>query len=155
MIIRPMQPQELDATMVCFQQYRDEAIQSLPRIRDEYDENSVVQTIRTFATKCDHCWFNAYEGTRVVGFIGGYASECPWNSAIIDANIAFIYMLDTHKNINNFRELMVCFEAWARTIKASNITGGDIGINPQRTQRLYEHFDFKPGVWMNKELINE
>jgi hypothetical protein len=154
MIIRPMQPQEFDNTIICFQYYRDEAIESLPRIADEYDENSVMKTIKNFATKLDHCWFNAYEGTRVVGFIAGYASECPWNSEIIDANIAFIYMLDSHKNLNNFRELMVKFEEWARIIKAQNITGGDIGINPERTQKLYEHFGFKPGVWMNKELTN-
>ena len=154
MIIRKMQPSEFDSTIICFEYYRDEAIESLPRIADEYDENSVMKTIKNFATKWDHCWFNAYEGSRVVGFVAGYASECPWNTEIIDANIAFIFMLDSHKNMDNFRQLMAKFEEWARTIKAQNITGGDIGINPERTQKLYEHFDFKPGVWMNKELTN-
>ena len=155
MIVRQMQPQEFDSTIICFQYYRDEAIESLPRIAEEYDENSVLKTIKTFASKWDHCWFNAYEGSRVVGFIAGYASECPWNSEIIDANIAFIFMLESHKNMDNFRQLLAKFEEWARTIKAQNITAGDIGINPERTQKLYEHFDFKPGVWMNKELTNE
>lgn len=155
MIVRPMQPLEFDSTIICFQYYRDEAIESLPRIAEEYDENSVLKTIKTFATKWDHCWFNAYEGQRVVGFIAGYASECPWNTEIIDANIAFIFMLDSHKNMDNFRQLLVKFEEWAKTIKARNITAGDIGINPERTQKLYEHFGFKPGVWMGKELINE
>jgi plasmid maintenance system antidote protein VapI len=56
--------------------------------------------------------------------------------------------------MDNFRDLLQQFEAWARSIKAQNITAGDIGINPERTQRLYEHFGFKPGVWMNKELTN-
>jgi GNAT superfamily N-acetyltransferase len=155
MIVRQMQPQEFDSTIICFQYYRDEAIESLPRIAEEYDENSVIKTIKHFASKWDHCWFNAYEGQRVVGFIAGYASECPWNKEIIDANIAFIFMLDSHKNMDNFRQLLGKFEEWARTIKARNITAGDIGINPERTQKLYEHFDFKPGVWMNKELTNE
>lgn len=155
MIIRKMQPSEFDATIICFQYYRDEAIEAVPKIADEYDENSVIETIRYYASHYDHCWFNAYEGSRVIGFIAGYASETPWNKNIIDANIAFIYLLDSHKNMDNFRELLKKFEEWARMIGARNITAGDIGIDPERTQKLYEHFDFKPGVWMNKELINE
>ena len=154
-IVRKMQPQEFDLTVNVFGYYRDEAIEKLPRIEQEYDENSVMDTIKTFASKWDHCWFNAYEGQRPVGFIAGYASACPWNNKIIDANIAFIYLLDSHKNMDNFRLLMNKFEEWAKTIKAQNITAGDIGIDPERTEKLYTHFGFKPGVWMNKELINE
>ena len=154
MIVRQMQPREFDMTVNLFGYYRDEAVESMPKIADEYDENSVIDTIKTFASKWDHCWFNAYDNTRPVGFIAGYASACPWNNEILDANIAFIYLLDSHKNMDNFRELLSQFEAWARTIKAQNITAGDIGINPERTQKLYEHFGFKPGVWMGKELTN-
>jgi GNAT superfamily N-acetyltransferase len=149
-----MQPREFDMTVNLFGYYRDEAILTMPKIADEYDENSVIDTIKTFASKWDHIWLNAYDNTRPVGFIAGYASACPWNSNILDANIAFIYLLDSHKNMDNFRELLSQFEAWARTIKAQNITAGDIGINPERTQKLYEHFGFKPGVWMGKELTN-
>jgi GNAT superfamily N-acetyltransferase len=154
MIVRQMQPREFDMTVNLFGYYRDEAIQTMPKIADEYDENSVIDTIKTFASKWDHIWLNAYDNQRPVGFIAGYASACPWNSNILDANIAFIYLLDSHKNMDNFRELLSQFEAWARTIKAQNITAGDIGINPERTEKLYEHFGFKPGVWMGKELIN-
>jgi GNAT superfamily N-acetyltransferase len=154
MIVRQMQPREFDMTVNLFGYYRDEAILTMPKIADEYDENSVIDTIKTFASKWDHIWLNAYDNQRPVGFIAGYASACPWNSNIIDANIAFIYLLDSHKNMDNFRELLSQFEAWARTIKAQNITAGDIGINPERTEKLYEHFGFKPGVWMGKELTN-
>ena len=154
MIVRQMQPREFDMTVNLFGYYRDEAIQTMPKIADEYDENSVIDTIKTFASKWDHIWLNAYDNQRPVGFIAGYASACPWNSNILDANIAFIYLLDSHKNMDNFRELLSQFEGWAKTIKAQNITAGDIGINPERTQKLYEHFGFKPGVWMGKELTN-
>jgi GNAT superfamily N-acetyltransferase len=154
MIVRQMQPREFDMTVNLFGYYRDEAILTMPKIADEYDENSVIDTIKTFASKWDHIWLNAYDNQRPVGFIAGYASACPWNSNILDANIAFIYLLDSHKNMDNFRELLSQFEAWARTIKAQNITAGDIGINPERTEKLYEHFGFKPGVWMGKELTN-
>ena len=150
-----MQPIEFDSTVNLFGYYRDEAVESMPEIEAQYDENSVIDTIRTFASKWDHCWFNAYDNQRPVGFIAGYASECPWNKSIIDANIAFIYLLDSHKSMDNFRLLLNQFEHWAKTIGAKSMTAGDIGINPERTRKLYEHFDFKPGVWMGKELINE
>lgn len=155
MIIRKMQAAELDSTITLFEYYRDEAIESLPRIRDEYDENSVVETIKNYASHWDHCWFNAYDNTRPIGFVAGYASECPWNKSIIEANIAFIYLLDSHKNIDNFRKLVQKFEEWAKMIKASSITAGDIGIDPDRTEKLYSHLGFKSGVWMGKDLINE
>jgi GNAT superfamily N-acetyltransferase len=155
MIVRKMQPTEFDATIICFQYYRDEAIKSVPRIAEEYDDNSVIETIRHYASHYDHSWFNAYEGGRVVGFIAGYATETPWNKSIIDSNVAFIYLLDSHKNMDNFRSLLSKFEEWSRMIGARAMTAGDIGINPERTKTLYEHFGFTPGVWMNKELINE
>ena len=153
MIVRKMQPSEFDVTVNLFGYYRDEAIQSPPQIADEYDENSVIDTIRKFAARWDHCQFNMYDGQRPVGFIAGYASACPWNSKIIDANIAFVYVLDSHKNMDTFKELLKKFEEWSRSINAKTMTAGDIGINPERTRKLYEHFDFKPGVWLGKELI--
>lgn len=155
MIVRKMQANEFDITINLFAYYRDEAVTSLPYIQEEYDEDSMNATIRYYASHWDHCWFNAYENTRPVGFVAGYASECPWNKNIIDANIAFIYLLESHRTMDNFKRLMQQFEEWARLIKAKNITGGDIGINPERMQKLYEHFGFKPLLMMSKELSHE
>ncbi len=152
MIVRKMQPIEFDSTVNLFGYYRDEAIESMPEIEQQYDENSVIETIRHFASKWDHCWFNIYDNSRPVGFVAGYASECPWNKNIIDANIAFIFLIESHKNMDNFKLLLNKFEEWARVIGARSITAGDIGINPERTEKLYKHFGFKPGVWMGKEI---
>ena len=149
-----MIPQEFDITVNLFGYYRDEAIETMPKIADEYDENSVINTIRNYASKWDCCWFNAYEGQRPVGFIAGYASECPWNSNIVYANIAFVYLLDSHRNLENFRHLMNKFEEWAKVINAQKITGGDIGIDCERMRKLYEHFEFKEMLLMVKELDN-
>jgi hypothetical protein len=155
MIVRKMLPQEFDVTVNLFGYYRDEAIESMPKIADEYDENSVIETIRTYASQWEYCWFNAYDNSRPVGFIAGYASACPWNKEKISANIAFIYLLDSHKNMSNFKLLLEKFEEWSRVIKASEINAGDIGINPERTRKLYEHFDFKPLLLMSKDLNDE
>jgi len=152
MIVRPMQTQELDATVNVFGYYRDEAIGSMPEIEQEYDENSVIKTIKQYASQWNRCWFNAYEGQRPVGFIAGVLSNCPWNEKKIIANIAFVYLIDSHKNLDNFRELMKEFEQWARSVDAEQITGGDIGINIEKTKKLYEHFGFRPVLLTVKEL---
>jgi GNAT superfamily N-acetyltransferase len=155
MIVRKMQPQELEATVICFNYYRDEAIEVMPRIAEEYNENSMVQTIRGYAIKNEFCWFNAYEGQRVVGFIGGYVTDCPWNQEIITANIGFVYLLPTHRGLENFKQLMNEFTAWAKVYKATEITAGDIGINVERSRTLYQHLGFKEILLMTKDLDNE
>jgi GNAT superfamily N-acetyltransferase len=155
MIVRKMHPQEMDATVIAAGYYFDEAAEAVPSMAEEYDENSVLETIRQYASQYQYCWFNAMESGRCVGFIAGFLSTSPWNNKIITANIALIYLLESHRSMENFRELLTTFEEWARMAGAKDITAGDIGINPERTQRLYEHFGFKSGVWMGKELTNE
>lgn len=155
MIVRPMNVHEFDSTVICFNYYRDEAIRSIPEIEHEYDENSVIRTIRTYASKAEFCWFNAYQGQRIVGFIAGYLVPQPWNEKILTANISFIFLLESHRNMDNFRSLMDKFEEWAKLYNAKYISGGDIGIDMERSQRLYQHLGFEPMLLMSKELINE
>ncbi len=155
MIVRKMQPHELEATVICFNYYRDEAIEALPRIAGEYNENSMVQTIRGYAIKNEFCWFNAYEGQRVVGFIGGYITDLPWNQEILTANISFVYLLPTHRSLENFRSLYKEFQLWASEFGCQEITAGDIGINIDRSRSLYEHLGFKQILLMTKDLTNE
>lgn len=155
MIVRAMNVHEFDSTVICFNYYRDEAIQSMPEIEQEYDENSVIRTIKTYASKGEYCWFNAYEGTRVVGFVAGYLVSQPWNEKILTANISFIYLLESHRTLANFKQLMTEFENWSKLYGATYVTGGDIGINIDRSKTLYEHMGFKPLLLMSKELINE
>jgi hypothetical protein len=150
-----MNANELDSTMILFNYYRDEAIMAIPQIEEEYDENSMVETVRLYASNNDYTWMNMYEGQRPVGFIAGYASACPWNKKIISANIAFVFLLESHRTLENFKQLMSGFEEWARYVEAKEITAGDIGIDLERRERLYEHFGFKKILLMTKELNNE
>ena len=152
MIVRKMNAAEIDVTINLFHYYRDEAIESMPWIEDEYDENSVINTIRTHSSRWDHIWLNAYVNSRPVGFIAGFLSECPWNSSLVDANINFIYLLDSHKNMDNFRELLNGFYEWAKTCKAKNINAGDIGVDPERFKKLFEHMGFKEKLLMSKGI---
>lgn len=155
MIVRKMQHHEFDSTMICFNYYRDQAIEAIPRIAEEYDENSMIETVRLYATNYEYIWLNAYEGQRVVGFISGYLSSNPWNKQLVTANIAFVFLLESHRTLENFRQLMTTFEAWARTCNCTEITAGDIGIDIERRQKLYEHFGFKPILMMIKDVNYE
>jgi GNAT superfamily N-acetyltransferase len=152
MIVRKMQPIEFDVTVNLFGYYRDEAIESIPRIAEEYDEDSVIDTIRHFASHWDHIWYNLYDATRPVGFVSGFATECPWNKELIVANIGFMYIIESHRNMDNFKLLLGKFEEWSKTIGAYQITAGDIGINIDRSSKLYEHFGFKPILLTVKEI---
>ena len=154
MIVREMYVNEFDSTVICFNYYRDRAIESIPQIEEEYDENSVIKTIKARASRAEHCWFNAYDGQRIVGFVAGTLIPQPWNHQILSANIDFIFLIDTHRNMDNFRLLMKKFEEWARHRGATSITGGDIGIDIDRTRTLFEHLGFTPMLLMNKELID-
>jgi hypothetical protein len=154
MIVRKMRPEEFDATMTLVGYYADEAAQSVPGFADDYDENSARDTVRLYASNYEYSWFNAYDNTRPVGFIAGHLVACPWNQNITNAHIAFIYMLESHRTLANFQELLGQFEDWARIAKVKEITTGDIGINPERTKKIYEHFDFRADLSMSKELTN-
>lgn len=155
MIVRQMQAHELETTVICFNYYRDEAIEAMPIIAEQYDENSMVQTIKGYAIKNEFCWFNAYEGQRVVGFIAGYVTDCPWNQEILTANIGFVYLLPSHRNLEAFKQLYREFQLWAKQFNCQEITAGDIGINIDRSRTLYEHLGFKEILLMTKDLTNE
>lgn len=152
MIVRKMHPQEFDVTVNLFGYYRDEAIESIPQIADEYDENSVIETIKEFSIQWNHCWFNAYDAQRPVGFIAGFITSKPWNKEIISGDIYFLYLLKSHRNLDNLKKLMNEFEDWARLCGATQITGGDIGIDIPRSKTIYEHFGFREMLLMSKEL---
>lgn len=151
MIVRQMQPHELDGTMLCFNYYADEAKEKVPGFAEAYDEDSMCATVRRYASNYQYIWYNAYEGQRPVGFIGGFMSECPWNDQLVIANLSFVYMLPTHRSMENFKQLYKTFEEWAKGVNAHQITAGDIGIDPDRSEKLYEYLGFKPVLLMVKE----
>jgi GNAT superfamily N-acetyltransferase len=147
-----MQPHEIDVTVNLFNYYKEEAVESLPEIEDEYDTNSVLETIKMYNTYNEYIWFNAYDGQRPVGLVAGCITNVPWNRKILVAHVDMIYMLPSHRNMENLNMLYGQVEQWAKNCGCVRITAGDIGINPQRTQKVYTHLGFNPGVFMVKEL---
>jgi len=151
MIIKAVDATNIDATMVLCEYYREEADIS----DDDYDHNSVLETIKTRSIHPEYCWFNLYEGQRPVGFISGCLTQAPWNNKILYAHIELVFILESHRNLDNFKMLIDAFTKWAKQFKVVDITAGDIGINVDRTRKLYEHLGFTQGLWMIKEMINE
>ena len=152
MQLKKLSPQDFDYTLNLFERYFNEASEVIPGMEEEWDEASVIATIKHFGSHWDHCWYNCYQGGRPIGFIAGYASDTPWNKDVINANIAFVYLVEDHRNLGNFRTMMEEFAQWAELVEAKKITGGDIGINSDRMQKLYEYFGFEPVLLMAKDV---
>lgn len=150
MIVRKMIKEEFDSTIILTRYYCDEAAEAMPYLEEEFDENSIIDTVRTHSSQVNYCWFNAYDNNRPVGFIAGFISQCPWNKDILDANIHFLYLLESHRTLENFRELLNKFEEWARAYKCKNINAGDIGVNPERFKKIFERYGFKEKLLMTR-----
>lgn len=149
MIVRQMLPYELDGTYLLFSNYYvGEIIERNPGMFQDYDENSMVEAIRQYASNYKYIWFNAYEGQRPVGFIGGFMAECPWNKTLVFTNISYIYLLPSHRNKENFNQLMDEFIAWSKLAKAVRIMSTDNDI----FQSSLEQLEFTSEKLMTKEL---
>lgn len=148
MVVRPPRADELDTTIILMEYYRDEA--NLPD--GEYDSDAMAATVKNYMVHHDHCWFNLYDGQRPVGLVGGYIAQLPWSTKLI-AHIQFLFILPSHRNIENGRKLTQMFEEWAKNLGAVKISAGDIGINPERTRAFYKQVGYADtGCWLSKEI---
>jgi GNAT superfamily N-acetyltransferase len=152
MIVRKMRPEEIDVTVNLFRYYAAEAGESDPELGAEFDSDSVIDSIRQRNIHPEYVWFNAYDNGRPVGFISACITQAPWNQEIFYAHIELIFMLQSHRNMDNFKRLVEQVEEWARMHNAQKLTAGDIGINVDRTKKIYSHLGFSEGCWMDKEL---
>ena len=152
MIVRKMRPEEIDVTVNLTRYYAQEAAETIPEIEHQYDTNSVINLIRGRTIEDQYFWFNAYEGQRPVGFVSGTLTAAQWNEEVLYCHIDLIYMLKEHRSIQAFKQLIQSAEEWANIFDCLKITAGDIGINTERTQTLYESLGFDKGLWMSKDI---
>jgi len=122
MIIRKPGPQELDSTLILLEYQRDELEMQ------DYDPDHVAQTVKTHISKAAHCWFNAYQGTRPVGCIGGYLVQNNYTEEYF-AFIDMFYVLNTHRDQGIYKELYTAFAEWAKGCDATKIIGGEINFD--------------------------
>lgn len=152
MIVRQMRPDEIDITVTLFRYYAQEAAEANARFGEEFDVNSVIKSIRARTVHPNTVWLNMYDQGRPVGFITGTVSQCPWNHEIMYANAEMFFILQSHRNMETFRDLVEAFEQWAAQFNAQHISASDMGINPERTRKVFEFLGFKNAVFLYKEI---
>ena len=149
MIIREMEPREIDLVVNLFNYYRDAA--SIDP--DRYDQNRVIITVREYNIRPNLFFRVAFSGQRPVGLIGGFLSEDPVESEVA-ATVQFLYLLDEYADINNYQLLLDEFESWAKRFSVTAIRCIDIGSNIDRLKSVYDRLGFDPIriSIMNKEI---
>jgi hypothetical protein len=149
MLVREMQPFEIDSVITLFNYYCEEA-----KVNDEkYSEDRVLQTVRQYCIKPNLFFRVAYNGQRPVGVIGGFLSEDPVENDLT-ATIQFNYLIPEFATVSAYEQLIQEFETWATLCKATAVRAIDIGSNLNRLQDVYSELDFNPIriAIMNKEL---
>lgn len=137
MIIRPMNPEELDLVVNVFEYYRDDA-----NISDEqWNLQRVVQTIKHYTITWGLFFRVAYDGQRPVGVIGGFLAEDPITGEG-GAAIQFCYLKPGYAELGNYRQLVDEFMTWAKSVHASSVKCLDIGNNPLRMSDIWEDLGF-------------
>lgn len=149
MIIRPMEPREIDSVMILFNYYRQAA--GIPD--QQFNENKLLQTIREYCIRPNLFFRIACMGQRPVGVIGGFLSEDPVESEIT-ATIQFNYLLDDYNDLDNYQLLISQFQTWAQSLGVKNMRAIDIGYRTDRLESVYDQLDFSPirVTVMNKEI---
>jgi len=139
MIIRPMEPTELDLVVNVFEYYRDEA-----NITDEqWNLQHVVKTIKNYSITWGLFFRVAFEGSRPVGVIGGFVTEDPITGERASA-IQFCYLKPDYADVGNYRQLIDAFVEWSKTVEATSFKCLDIGNNPDRLLEVYESIGITP-----------
>ena len=152
MIVRKMRPEEIDVTINLCKYYANEASELMPEIEEQFDHDSVINLIRGRTAQDSFFWFNAYEGQRPVGFVSGTMTTPQWNENIVYAHIDLIFVLKEHRNMQSFKQLINQVEEWGAVFDCKKITAGDIGIDVERSRKLYESIGFKEALWMYKDI---
>lgn len=144
MIIRKPTPTELDSTLILLEYQRDELDMQ------DYDPDHVTQTIKTHMSKATHCWFNAYEGTRPIGCIGGYLVQNNYTEDFFGF-IDMFYVLKSHRDQGAYRELFQQFSQWAQSCEAKKIIGGEINFDNTVLTGVLDGLGFaKQTLWIKE-----
>jgi len=149
MIIRSMEPREIDLVINLFNYYKDDAGIS----DDRYDQDRVLRTVREYNIRPNLFFRVAFNGQRPIGIIGGFISQDPIETETT-ATIQFNYLLDEFATVENYAELIAVFQEWAQQLGITQMRAIDIGQNISRLNDVYDTLGFDPVkvMIMNKEI---
>lgn len=147
MIIREMEPREIDLVINLFQHYAEQALIA------DIDDDRLLATIKQYCIR-PNLFFNiACWGQRPVGVIGGFLSEDPVEPEVT-ATIQFNYLLPDYATVDNYSLLIERFRAWSQQFNCRQMRAIDIGTNMHRLTEVYQQLGFDPVTVsiMNKEM---
>lgn len=150
LIVRSMEPREIDLVINLFNYYKDDA-----GITDQkYDQDKVLKTVREYNIRPNLFFRVAYVGQRPVGIIGGFLSEDPIESEVT-ATIQFNYLIPEYATVDNYDQLVSVFQHWAKQLGITQMRAIDIGTNINRLDKTYDQLGFDPIriTIMNKEIV--
>ena len=149
MIIRAMEPRELDSVLTLFNYYCDAADIS----EDKYDQDRARETVREYCIRPNLFFRIALNGQRPVGLIGGFLSQDPVETQVT-ATIQFLYLIPEFADTRSYQNLVDEFVTWSSQFKVTQIRAIDIGYRIDRLNDVYDELGFSPVrvSIMNKEI---
>jgi len=149
MIIRAMEPRELDSVLTLFNYYCEAA----DITEDKYDQDRARETVREYCIRPNLFFRIALNGQRPVGMIGGFLSQDPVETQVT-ATIQFLYLIPEFADINNYQNLVDEFTTWSQQFKVTQVRAIDIGYRMDRLRDVYDELGFSPVrvSIMNKEI---
>lgn len=138
MLVRPLRPQDLDNTMIMMDYYREEMDIGQD---EEWNENSVIQSIRLYSTNAECMFLVAVESDRVVGCCSGIARKEFYNDTI-ETVMQMMFLLPSHRNKENYQQLLGEFLNWSHLVKSQRMLLVDIGNSNTRIQTIADTLNF-------------
>jgi hypothetical protein len=139
MIIRAMEPRELDVVLNLFNYYCEAA----DITEDKYDQDRARETVREYCIRPNLFFRIALNGQRPVGMIGGFLSQDPVETQVT-ATIQFLYLIPEFADIRTYQNLVDEFTKWSSEFKATQIRAIDIGYRMDRLHDVYDELGFNP-----------
>jgi hypothetical protein len=139
MIIRAMEPRELDVVLNLFNYYCEDASIT----EEKYDQDRTRETVREYCIRPNLFFRIAVNGQRPVGMIGGFLSQDPVETQVT-ATIQFLYLIPEFAEINNYQNLVDEFVAWGQQFKVTQVRAIDIGYRMDRLRDVYDELGFNP-----------
>jgi hydrogenase maturation factor len=144
MVVRKPQPTEFNTIINLFNYLFDEL-----KVED-VDMDCLIDNVRTMVVHSDYIFFAAFENSRPVGFIGGYASSNDLWTKATSLHISTIYLIPSHRTPENLKQLLNSATEWVANAQLKTITVDKSNI--EDISNFFENQNFSSLTHYSKEL---
>ena len=115
-IVRKPQPDEFNTVINVFNYLFDEIDE------ENINMDCLIDNVRMMLAHVDYIFFTAFENSRPVGFIGGYASANNLWTQATSLHISTIYLIPSHRTHDNLKQLLDSATKWTADAHLQLIT---------------------------------